>query len=441
MSLFGKKEKDKPQRYSLKDKLFPVSKPWGYSPQHVEDAIKGYTKVIEQQKQAINELRLELSTEKNARAKVENEFRNLQLQMSLTQAPNLNDIQEEFIQDKFKQQFKQSDNKPHRKTNKNDLINSEMSEPAPKNYFKDSNYNETRSSDDIINELFTGTGDDNDDGSDSENESDPDSYRQQSLNNSSKTSLNKNENLQKDINGSNKNTFNSQQNLSSNNSQENNDDIQLHEKDQSDSEFYGRNDNRESEVTPSRERTIDNDEISNKDSDYDKTIENIDQIKDINQMEDVNQKDNIVSNNDNNNNNSANSNEDNQLQNENSQDNIVEQSIVDDSNAISQNNYNKSSQNPVFEYGEEKVQVQKNEPNKEVNDMPDNVKPRNIKLNIKSSSKFNNNSSNNRDISNSKNMSNNSNVNNNESKKSEKELEAERRKKMSSESFEDKFGY
>lgn len=109
MGLFGKKkDKDKVQHYSLNNKLFPVSKPWGYSPAHVEEAINGYTTVIENQKVAISKLKEEISFYKNRYDQLDTEYKNLQLQLNFVSVPSMSEIQEDYIQGKFKEKFQQS---------------------------------------------------------------------------------------------------------------------------------------------------------------------------------------------------------------------------------------------------------------------------------------------------------------------------------------------
>lgn len=138
MGLFSRNKntnKDQVQHYNLKNKLFPVSKPWGYSPQHVEEAIQGYTNVIENQKVAISKLKEEVTFYKKRYDQLETEFKNLQLQLNFVSVPSMNDIQEEYIQGKFKEKFQQS--------------------RAPENKDPFSDYDENRSADQILEESYS----------------------------------------------------------------------------------------------------------------------------------------------------------------------------------------------------------------------------------------------------------------------------------------------
>lgn len=137
MGLFKKKEKKK-QSYSLKNKLFPVSKPWGYSPQHVEDAVKSYMSVIEEQKQLIQNLKEDLAYVTNEKSKLELDYRNLQFQLSFVSVPSTSQIQEEYVQKKFENQFKQNS----KNSNKSSLISEEYSKLKEKDKNKEFNSDE-----------------------------------------------------------------------------------------------------------------------------------------------------------------------------------------------------------------------------------------------------------------------------------------------------------
>jgi len=132
----GGGKKDQVQHYNLKNKLFPVSKPWGYSPQHVEEAIQGYTNVIENQKVAISKLKEEVTFYKKRYDQLETEFKNLQLQLNFVSVPSMNDIQEDYIQGKFKEKFQQS------------------KAPESKDPFGD--YDDSRSASEILDDSYSG---------------------------------------------------------------------------------------------------------------------------------------------------------------------------------------------------------------------------------------------------------------------------------------------
>lgn len=108
MGLFGGKTQKKPQspeNYDLEEKLFPISKPWGYSPRHVSEAIMHYNQVIDSQNAAIAKLKEALARERNEKKKIDKELKNLQLQLNFVSVPTMSDIQEEYIQNQFEDQF------------------------------------------------------------------------------------------------------------------------------------------------------------------------------------------------------------------------------------------------------------------------------------------------------------------------------------------------
>lgn len=87
-------------QYNCK-KLFPISKPYGYSPQAVEETIEEYNELILKQKNIIIKMKNENSSLKNEINNLESELKNLQLELSFTDIPSVNDIQEEYIIKKF----------------------------------------------------------------------------------------------------------------------------------------------------------------------------------------------------------------------------------------------------------------------------------------------------------------------------------------------------
>ena len=154
MGLFlRKKKKTDVISYSSKNKLFPISRPWGYSPQHVDEAIKGYTEVVEKQKATITSLREEISYLNSKYAKLEVEFQNLHMQLNLVQIPEISDIQEDYVANKFKENFKQSDKMS--KTNRMNIFEEELDE-EDKSPFGVTNHKEKdKSVDEILEQTFS----------------------------------------------------------------------------------------------------------------------------------------------------------------------------------------------------------------------------------------------------------------------------------------------
>lgn len=154
MDFFNKKKQpeQKEQDFDFEGKLFPISKPFGYSPKHVEAAIGKYTEVIEQQKHTINNLKEQLIYVKNEKEKLENEFRAIQMQLNFVSIPSVSDIQENYIKEKFDKKFKQSENR-----SKSSMIEDEINSDSNMNPFRESNDNApiTENTDNILDELYS----------------------------------------------------------------------------------------------------------------------------------------------------------------------------------------------------------------------------------------------------------------------------------------------
>lgn len=76
---------------------FQISKPWGYNPDEVEEAVDLYEKTIIQLKQVIEAKDNDISQLKNDFEKARKEIRNLQLEMSCIELPSESSMAEAFV--------------------------------------------------------------------------------------------------------------------------------------------------------------------------------------------------------------------------------------------------------------------------------------------------------------------------------------------------------
>lgn len=146
-----KKEKTKKEvsdNYDLENKLFPISKPWGYSPGHVSEAVKIYNDTIEKQMETISVLKESLTREKSEYKELDRKYRTLHMQLNLVSVPTMTDIQEEYIQKQFKEKFVNETPKDSR--TKSEIIRDARKEMNPMGDREDG-LNNTRAADsDII---------------------------------------------------------------------------------------------------------------------------------------------------------------------------------------------------------------------------------------------------------------------------------------------------
>lgn len=94
------------------NKLFRISKPYGYFPKDVEDAIQRYTETINKLKNVIvhyksNEQKLidEIGNLNGQVNQLENKVKELILQLSMLDVPNMSDAQEHLILSKIQEEL------------------------------------------------------------------------------------------------------------------------------------------------------------------------------------------------------------------------------------------------------------------------------------------------------------------------------------------------
>lgn len=99
-------------------KLFNISKPYGYNPQDVDEAISKYNDLLAKQKNIIIKLKNENVGLKNEIKEIETELHNMQMELSFATVPTVTEIQEKYILDNFKKSFASVDEKPHVEQNR-----------------------------------------------------------------------------------------------------------------------------------------------------------------------------------------------------------------------------------------------------------------------------------------------------------------------------------
>lgn len=93
------------------NKLFRVSKPYGYHMPDVNNAIFKYNEVVEQLKKSLTDRDKKISRQKKEIAeyqeeleRVKGEVRDMHFQMNMMELPDMNEIQEQVILNKFKEE-------------------------------------------------------------------------------------------------------------------------------------------------------------------------------------------------------------------------------------------------------------------------------------------------------------------------------------------------
>lgn len=80
----------------MSEKLFPISRPFGYHPDYVNRAILAYNNVIRSKDAKIAELERTLNL-------ANSEIKRMTLEMSMLEIPDTSEIQEKYLIDKFKE--------------------------------------------------------------------------------------------------------------------------------------------------------------------------------------------------------------------------------------------------------------------------------------------------------------------------------------------------
>ena len=157
--------KENKEKYDCK-KFFPISKPWGYNPSDVDEAIAKYNSLLVKQKNIILKMKNENSSLKNEMHYMENELKNLQIQLSFTTIPEVSEIQEKYILDEFQknigsnQKTQEENKKPKKKiiTEENDVFDVEKFQKVDEAFESDEDVENLLSK--IVSDTFDADGDD-----------------------------------------------------------------------------------------------------------------------------------------------------------------------------------------------------------------------------------------------------------------------------------------
>lgn len=87
-----------------KHKLFPISKPYGYHPPAVEEAVGKYNQVVLQLKEAVMDRDEVIKNLNEENIKIKSELQRMQLEMSMLEIPGMDQAQEHMILSQFKDQ-------------------------------------------------------------------------------------------------------------------------------------------------------------------------------------------------------------------------------------------------------------------------------------------------------------------------------------------------
>ncbi len=123
--MFSNKKNDKTKAPNLDYKIFPISKPYGYYPEAVNNAVEEYHRVIEKQKKIINDLQIAINNEKIEKEKMRTEISNMQLQLSMCTVEPIDSLQEDRINTQFENNFHLKEESEEHKEVKSKIIENE----------------------------------------------------------------------------------------------------------------------------------------------------------------------------------------------------------------------------------------------------------------------------------------------------------------------------
>lgn len=145
--MFGSKNKQqKTATPDLSQKLFPISTPYGYNPEDVEKAIREFQETVSKQQEYIHKLKESIIIQKERNEKLEQELRNVQFQLNFASVPSVNEIQEEYIKERFDKQFNNNEKEEEIKETKKIKVSN-----IPKKTTNDDDDSGTFSIEDLLN--------------------------------------------------------------------------------------------------------------------------------------------------------------------------------------------------------------------------------------------------------------------------------------------------
>ena len=106
----------------MEENIFRYSRPYGYNPEDVEIAIKEYESRLNEKEAKILELESDSKAKDEQISNLKGTIGQLQLELNMIEMPDVSDIQENYVLEKFKEENAKKHNKDYDPDKKFELL-------------------------------------------------------------------------------------------------------------------------------------------------------------------------------------------------------------------------------------------------------------------------------------------------------------------------------
>lgn len=116
----------------MEESIFRYSRPYGYNPEDVEIAIKEYESRLNEKEAKILELESDSKAKDEQISNLKGTIGQLQLELNMIEMPDVSDIQENYVLEKFKEENAKKHNKDYDPDKKFELLEKKKDKENPK---------------------------------------------------------------------------------------------------------------------------------------------------------------------------------------------------------------------------------------------------------------------------------------------------------------------
>lgn len=116
----------------MEESIFRYSRPYGYNPEDVEIAIKEYESRLNEKEAKILELESDSKAKDEQISNLKGTIGQLQLELNMIEMPDVSDIQENYVLEKFKEENAKKHNKDYDPDKKFELLEKKKDKEKPK---------------------------------------------------------------------------------------------------------------------------------------------------------------------------------------------------------------------------------------------------------------------------------------------------------------------
>ena len=116
----------------MEESIFRYSRPYGYNPEDVEIAIKEYESRLSEKEAKILELESDSKAKDEQISNLKGTIGELQLELNMIEMPDVSDIQENYVIEKFREENAKKHNKDYDPDKKFELLEKKKDKEKPK---------------------------------------------------------------------------------------------------------------------------------------------------------------------------------------------------------------------------------------------------------------------------------------------------------------------